>query len=307
MIPHATAATTGLGFETVGGTLEAKIASNIEGVMRNLNSSVYTRMEFNIDNDIANINELIVKMQYDDGFVAWINGVQVASGNAPNPVEWNSAATTGNNDDDAIVQDFDIANFKDILVTGRNVLAVQGMNTTAGGSDMLIQPGLAVNQIVVAEPVTLNASAVVTARTFTDDLWSSPKVETYIVGGTVPATSANLVVSEVMYSPPVPNVEEDAKRYNAEDFEFVELTNIGSSVVDLSAVSFSAGITFSFANSKVKFLLPGSEHWSYIILKPSPCATAPRWPNALPECSPKSHRCGRQENKSPSLAWAARR
>jgi hypothetical protein len=253
-----TAGTTGLGFETSGGTLEAKIATSVEDVMRSINSSIYTRMEFNIDNDIANINELVVKMQYDDGFVAWINGVQVASGNAPDPVVWDSIASSSHSDSDAIqYEDFDIANFKDILVKGRNVLAVQGMNTTAGGSDMLIQPGLAVNQIVVAQPLTLNASAVVTARTFTDELWSSPKVETYIAGGTVPASAANLVVSEIMYAPPVPNVEEDAKRYNAEDFEFVELTNIGSSVVDLSGVSFSAGLTFSFANSNVTFLLPG--------------------------------------------------
>ncbi|MGK0188968.1 MAG: hypothetical protein ACI9R3_004784 [Verrucomicrobiales bacterium] len=253
-----TEAVTGIGFETNGGTLEAKITTNVSDAMRGVNASIYTRMEFTIDNDIENVNEATLRMQFDDGFVAWINGVQIASENAPDAIAWDSNATSGNSDADAIeYEDFAIENFKDLLVKGRNVLAVQGMNTSTSGSDMLIQPGLAINEIIVAQPLALNNSAVVTARTFTDELWSSPLVETYIVGGTVPASAANLVVSEVMYAPPVANVEEDAKRYNAEDFEFVEVMNISSSVVDLTNASFSSGVTFTFAGASVTSLLPG--------------------------------------------------
>ena len=108
-----TSAVTGLGFETNGGTLEEKITTNISTEMRGVNSTAYLRLEFNIENEIANINELILKMQYDDGFVAWINGVQVASANAELPVSWNSEASSGHTDSKAIVfEDFTSKTFR---------------------------------------------------------------------------------------------------------------------------------------------------------------------------------------------------
>ena len=253
-----TVATTGLGWETTGGTLEQKITTNIEDEMRSVNASVFVRMEFQIDNEVANINELILKMQYDDGFVAWINGVEVASANADLPVSWDSSANSGHTDSSAIeFEDFPVTNFQNIIVKGRNVLAIQAMNSNRTGSDFLVQPGIEINELIVAQPLAINTSAVITARTWTDELWSSPVAETFIVGGTVPASSANLVVSELMYAPPAPNVEEDAKRYDSGDFDFVEILNISPNVVDLSDVSFTAGVSFSFANSNVTFLLPG--------------------------------------------------
>jgi hypothetical protein len=41
------------------------------------------------------------------------------------------------------------------------------------------------------------------------------------------------------------------------DFEFIELLNTGSASLDLTAVSFTGGIEFSFARGEVRTLLPG--------------------------------------------------
>ena len=253
-----TEATTGLGFETNGGTLEEKISTNISDVMKGVNASVFVRIDFMIENEVTNVNSMTLKMQYDDGFVAYINGTEVARANAPDTLEWNSEATSSHTDSKAIVfEEFEVENPKDFLVKGRNVLAIQAMNTSVGGSDMLIQAGMDINQTLVAQPLVLDKSVVVTARTQTDELWSSPVVQTYIVGGTVPASADNLVVSEFMHSPPFANVEEDATGFSAGAFEFLEVTNISSSVVDLTDVRFTDGISFEFVGSAITFLLPG--------------------------------------------------
>jgi len=64
----------------------------------------------------------------------------------------------------------------------------------------------------------------------------------------------DLRVTEIMYHPADPNA---GSPYVDEDFEFIELRNIGTSTLDLSHVSFTNGITFSFAGSSVNQLSPG--------------------------------------------------
>jgi hypothetical protein len=43
--------------------------------------------------DAAQLQSLTLKAKYDDGFVAYINGVEVARRNAPAAPSWNSTAT----------------------------------------------------------------------------------------------------------------------------------------------------------------------------------------------------------------------
>lgn len=67
-------------------------------------------------------------------------------------------------------------------------------------------------------------------------------------GGAVAAHAANLVVSELNYHPAPPSGSEQAAGFtDAEDFEFVELQNISSFIVDLTGVHFAAGLTWSAA------------------------------------------------------------
>lgn len=68
-------------------------------------------------------------------------------------------------------------------------------------------------------------------------------------GGVVPASAANLVVSELHYHPADPVAAEVTAGFaSADDFEFIELQNIHSAwTVDLTGVRFDAGITYSFA------------------------------------------------------------
>ena len=50
----------------------------------------------------ANINSLTLRVRYDDGFAAFLNGALVASANAPAVLDWNSSATNRHSTADAL-------------------------------------------------------------------------------------------------------------------------------------------------------------------------------------------------------------
>ena len=82
-------------------------------------------------------------MMFDDGFVAYLNGVRVADANAPVNIAWNSTATEGHSDSDAKkFKAFSISRHIKHLKKGKNVLAIHGLNVSKTSSDFLIQPQL---------------------------------------------------------------------------------------------------------------------------------------------------------------------
>lgn len=113
--------------------------------MRNNNESCYIRIPFTIGGgvNLAELEALKLRMRYDDGFVAYLNGVKIAEQNAPATPVWNSGATTSHSDTDAVVfQDFSANAGLGALVVGENILAIHGLNNGTGSSDFLIQPVL---------------------------------------------------------------------------------------------------------------------------------------------------------------------
>jgi len=105
-------------------------------------TSVYVRLPFLIE-DPMQFEYLRLKIRYDDGFAAYLNGVKVASANAPNQLKWNSKATGGHPDSEGKeLKVFSLSKHIKHLRKGRNVLAIHGMNNTQTSSDLLIQPQL---------------------------------------------------------------------------------------------------------------------------------------------------------------------
>jgi len=134
---------TGVGYDYAG-----LIALDV-GAMRNVNQTVYVRILFEVD-DVVAIDKLVLRMKYEDGFVAYLNGFEVARANAPSESEltWNSGATANRPDGDAVnFEDFDVTVHKDFLVKGTNILAMHGLNASLGSSDLLILPELVAIQM----------------------------------------------------------------------------------------------------------------------------------------------------------------
>ncbi len=108
--------------------------------LREKGTSVYMRVPFDVSDPNAFV-DLTLRMRFDDGFVAYINGHRVAAANAPDAPRWDSTAT-GNAGEQNSFRPFYISEHKDKLRPGRNVLAIHGLNVDASSPDLLIAPEL---------------------------------------------------------------------------------------------------------------------------------------------------------------------
>jgi len=117
----------------------AFIKTDLRTNMSGINSSAYLRLPFTVTNTAA-INSLALRVRYDDGFAAFLNGALVASGNSPSTLAWNSAATSRRSTADALqFSSFDLTAAIGYLQNGANVLALQGLNVSATNTDFLLQ------------------------------------------------------------------------------------------------------------------------------------------------------------------------
>ena len=99
-------------------------------------------------------------MRYDDGFAAFLNGIPLASANAPGNLIWNSFASGAHDDAQAILfETFDVSGSLEHLREGANLLAIHGLNVSSTSSDFLIDAELVVGQReVIGEEPTAHLS-----------------------------------------------------------------------------------------------------------------------------------------------------
>lgn len=130
---------------------------------------------------------------------------------------------------------------------------------TLDGSDPMAPDGeLNDSAVEYSSPIELTESVVFKARTRSArDEWSA-LTDTFFAVGTTAPSSENLVVSELMYHPGPPTAEESAAGHvSSDDFEYIELLNVGDQPIDLAGSSFSAGIRLGFAAGPDAVLDPG--------------------------------------------------
>lgn len=255
------AGTGGVGYGLTGANA-ALLDTDIGDEMLGANASCYLRYPFEVSS-VDKIASISLSLHCDDGFVVYLNGVEAGSLLKPTPLTWKS--TTAGNETrpgrDSLVTSqpvvLDLTPWKDALRTGSNVLAVHGLNATTEGTDFLIRPELSVTSIVTSSSVPINTTQTVTARTYERARWSAPASVSIIVAEGV-ASSDNLVVSEIMYHPADPTVDELASGFDDADlFEFLELLNISDEAVSLAGLQFGEGLEFDFAQSEITRLQAG--------------------------------------------------
>ena len=175
------------------------------------NTTCYIRIPFAITGaEARNLVALTLSVRYDDGFVAYLNGTEVARTNISDTPQWDSRAD-GNHEAGAEDFDivFDITDYAYLLVEDRNVLAIQGLNVSTTSSDFIISgvlEGAVLDWVQMEHP-------------YSNEL----------------ALLDGLRVSEVMYHAP-----------EGDSLDYIELTNIGSEPLDLTGLRFTEGIEFVF-------------------------------------------------------------
>ena len=248
-----TAGAGGVGYER-GSGYETYIGLDVETQMYGRRPTCYVRIPFEGIDKTAQFNFMTLKVRYDDGFVAYINGAEVQRANVNGVPKWNSTAA-GNHEASGL-ESFDISDHLHLVHAGQNVLALQGLNVSTGSSDFILSAELVVGQRTGATgggvsptalpytgAFTVMNSARIRARALSDSVWSALSEATLAVG----PVAETLRITEIMYHP------EGAHDPNT---EFIELKNVGTDMINLNLVRFTRGIDFEFPNLE----LPGGEH-----------------------------------------------
>ncbi|MHC4112195.1 MAG: lamin tail domain-containing protein, partial [Planctomycetota bacterium] len=217
---------------------------NVEGDMYGNSGTCYIRIPFTVSH--TDLSDMTLKVRYDDGFVAYLNGAEVARRNFTGTPKWDSIAT-GENPDSAAVnfENIDISAYISTLQQGDNLLAIHGLNYGTSDSDFLISVEIVATEIgqgdvspsatSYSSTISLDRSTKVKARVL-DGTWSAMNEAIFAVG----PVADQLRITEIMYHP------KDTVDPNDQNTEFIELKNIGPSTLYLNLVKFTEGIHFTF-------------------------------------------------------------
>ncbi|MBI4662430.1 MAG: lamin tail domain-containing protein [Verrucomicrobia bacterium] len=135
-----------LGYDNLPGT-------DLETVMHGKSSTAYVRIPFD-GGELTAMNDFQLLVRFDDGFVAYLNGQEVARRSAPAALQWNSAATSVRSNALALVSErIHLNDRQELLRSSGNVLAIQALNRTAGDGDFLMLPEIVVRQTKVLTQV----------------------------------------------------------------------------------------------------------------------------------------------------------
>ena len=265
-----------LGF---GGLTDASVTTQINkfhpagGQVR----TYYFRRSFEVP-EAAKVLSFGCEVLRDDGVIIYVNGVEVARSNMPEgnigSSDLASSSVSGAANEGGYFP-FDLDSTE--LVDGTNVIAVELHQGSSGSSDLGFD--LALGGTVPAGDVSIpvTETTTVTSRARSDSgEWSAPITSYYVVG--TPARSTSVGVTELNYHPANPSPAEEAAdpTYNDDDFEFIELKNIGAVPIDLGGASFTAGISFTFPAPTL--LAPGD----YVLIVENAAAFEERYGAGLP-------------------------
>ncbi|MHC4640860.1 MAG: lamin tail domain-containing protein, partial [Planctomycetota bacterium] len=229
-----------------------------DGTNPSANTSCYIRIPFTCGDD--EYSSMILNVQYDDGFIAYLNGGEVARRVFPEGAipQWNSSTYPYQHDDTLAInfEPIDISNHINLLREGNNILAFHGMNNSSTSSDFLISAELLARKVsqgdVNPHALTygsyfmLDKSSNVKARILDNGIWSPLTGKIYPIG----PVKENLRITEIMYNPKYTGDINDPNK------EFIELKNIGPSNLNLNLVSFTEGIHYTFPDIS----LPSGNH-----------------------------------------------
>ena len=236
-----TAGTGGVGYDEAN-TYDNLIDIDVDAEMNEINGSCYIRIPFTVTaDDLTDANLMQLKARYDDGFIAYLNGVRIVSANGPAAPRWNSTAEGNNSDESAVnLRAFNASKFMDELLVGNNLLAIHGLNTGLTSSDFLASFSMEVGENFAGEvsetaieytgAPAIEGTTLVKARTLRNGVWSALTEATFING---PATP-QLRFTEIMFNPP-----------GGSAHEFLEIQNVGPLPVDLGFVCLD-GVNFTF-------------------------------------------------------------
>ena len=118
---------------------------------------VLLRREFTLKDPLMS-ELLVLQVDYDDGFAAYLNGTRVAAANAP-AGEPGFDSTASGSHEAGVAERFDLSAYAGLLRRGKNVLALAGFNTHRASSDMSLKTSLGILPAVCHANFRLNKNS----------------------------------------------------------------------------------------------------------------------------------------------------
>jgi len=250
-------------------------------------STAYFRTTVNVT-DVDKIDHFIIRLLVDDGAVVWVNGQQAFSeGFNPGTVVTHVTTADGNGDE-GVFDEFEVN--PSLFVEGPNVIAIEVHNRATESNDMGFEMSIDAREQLVPSgvdptfewtaiwesgelnlfganidvPAVTRVGRTYRARVRHEDntgRWSSWSEPLEFVAG-VPAIQPfldGLVIRKIMYHPSPPSAEEllVIPSLVEEDFEWIEIMNIGTVPLDLTNLRFTKGIEFDFVGRGKATIAPG--------------------------------------------------
>ena len=126
-------------------SLSSLVKTDLTTEMKGLATSCLVRIPFeNPWQGQRSIEKLLLKLRYNDGYVAYLNGVEVARQNVQQPLGWDAVAVT--NRAKALAFNFDeidLSRFANLVKSNNNVLALRGFSSSVNDGEFFLQPTLA--------------------------------------------------------------------------------------------------------------------------------------------------------------------
>ena len=184
-----------------------------------------------------------ISITYDDSYAIYVNGDEVErhsgiSANAPFN-EYSSNTVTENAIDNLTIP-------KTAFNAGANTIAVEIHQTSNTSSDVSFnlrltgRPPGGGNSVSLPIPETVTSPVWIKSRTYNSGNGEWSAMNQAFFSTAAAATASDIVISEVHYHPLDPSASELAvdSTFDQDDFEYVEIMNIGTSTVDLSGAAF---------------------------------------------------------------------
>ena len=172
-----------------------------DGTVLDQATSVYFRKSFNVG-DITKLSKAILNADYDDGFVAYLNGVEIARSDnlsnygtivpfdASTSYDHEAALYSGGYPEEIILDSLSLSS---ILISGQNTLAVQLHNFGTSSSDLsgnfFLSFGIVDNSIIYSsppewfrEPIVFETSnlPILMIDTYGNSIPDEPRIDAYL-------------------------------------------------------------------------------------------------------------------------------
>ncbi len=257
--------TLGVGFDAEGGPFQDFINTDISDGLKGVGSVAYMRIPFDFAESVE-ITEVNLDAQYNDGFVAYLwrnNGApkEVGRANVPGeiddypiePIAFDTVSIEERNT--SFYESFTLnLDRVELLSDAPNYLVIQLINNDANSDNLLFDARLTINgrrlepapvMTQYTGPLSVDGNTPLFVRAFDTETreWVRGFRDSYLVE--VP----QLTITELNYNPSPPTADElnSIPELDNDDFEFVEIKNIGDDTNLLGTV-FDGGIGYQFGD-----------------------------------------------------------